>query len=61
MNDVDSYYEEAYTLPLCSRCGTDSLAYKTYMVYKVKLFCAKVGCPAFMRTFWVDKKDLVKR
>lgn len=61
MSDVDRYYEATYTLPLCSTCMCDSLAYDTYMVYKVKLFCANEDCPAFVKTFWVDKKDLERK
>jgi len=61
MSEVDRYYETAYTLPLCSTCGGDWLTFDTYMVYKVKLFCANENCTAFLKCYWVDKKDLEKR
>lgn len=59
MGDVDRYYEAKYQLPNCAVCDQDMLCYNTYKVYKVALFCANDECPAFVKTFWVEKKELL--
>lgn len=61
MTDVDDFYRSKYRLPNCSECEENSLEYNTYMVYKVELFCANDQCSAFVKTYWVDKKDLESR
>jgi hypothetical protein len=60
MSDVDRYYEATYALPTCEKCGGE-LTYNTYKVYEVELFCGNEICPAFVKTFWIKKKDLTIR